>query len=178
MGKIRVVALRFCLASGAEAADFGAGDGDGHAAVLFDLLLELLVEFGFEFADFAAAKAGDVDVVARAVGFVIVAMAAKMEQVEFVNQALALEQIERAIDGDAGDSRVHFPGAREDFRGVEMARGGVHHLQDDAALARQANAALREFALEVARRGFDVDAFAGGDAMASCRVHDSVIFAA
>jgi len=37
--------LRLGLTIGAEAADFGAGDGDGHAAVFFDLLLETFVKF-------------------------------------------------------------------------------------------------------------------------------------
>lgn len=137
------------------------------------MLLEALVKLALEFADFAAAKAGDVDVVARAVGFVVVAMAAEMEQVEFVNQALALEQVERAVDGDARDPRVHFLRTREDFSGVEMPRGGVHHLEDDAALAREANSLSRELALQIPRRVLDVDAFAGGDAMAGCGRHVS-----
>ena len=54
-------------AVGAEAAYFCAGYCDFDAAVTGDLGLELLVEFAFEFADFAAADAGYVDVVARTV---------------------------------------------------------------------------------------------------------------
>jgi hypothetical protein len=41
-----------------------------------DLTFQLLEEAGFKFADFAAAQAGDVDVIARAVGFTIVLIAA------------------------------------------------------------------------------------------------------
>src|SRR5690348_12941217 len=98
-------------------------------------------------------------------------MTAKMEQVEFVDQALMLEQVERAVDSDARDLRIDFPRARQDFPGVEMPRGGVHHLQDDAALAREADALPRELALQIARRVLDVDAFAGGDAMACTGCH-------
>jgi len=63
-----------------------------HVEVAGDLLLELFVEAGFEFADFATAETGDVDVVAGAVGFVVVAIAAEMEEVEFVDQAFFLRR--------------------------------------------------------------------------------------
>ena len=65
----------------ADAAYFGAGDGYLHFEVAGDLFLELFVEAGFEFADFTTAEAGYVDVVARAVGFVVVAVAAEVEKV-------------------------------------------------------------------------------------------------
>ena len=72
-------------AVGAEAAYFCAGYCDFNAAVTGDLGFQLFVELAFEFADFAAANAGYVDVVARAVAFVEVAVAAKMQQVELVD---------------------------------------------------------------------------------------------
>ena len=84
----------------ADAADFGAGDGDLHFEVAGDLFLQLFVEAGFKFADFAAAKAGDVNVVARAVGFVVVAVAAEVKVVEFVDEAFFLEKFDGALDGD------------------------------------------------------------------------------
>jgi hypothetical protein len=80
-------------AVGAEAAYFCAGYRDFYAAVSGDLGFELLVEFAFEFADFAAADAGYVDVVARAVAFVEVAIAAEMQEIELVYQAVALQEI-------------------------------------------------------------------------------------
>jgi hypothetical protein len=80
-------------AVGAEAAYFCAGYCDFDAAVAGDLGFELLVEFAFEFADFAAADAGYVDVIARAVGFVEMAVAAEMQEIEFVDEALALQEI-------------------------------------------------------------------------------------
>jgi len=69
----------------ADAADFGAGDGDLHVEVAGDLFFELFVEAGFEFADFATAEAGDVDVVAGTVRFVVVAVAAEVEEIELVD---------------------------------------------------------------------------------------------
>src|SRR5271170_2705458 len=98
-------------AVGAEAAYFGAGYGDFYAAVAGDLGFELLVEFAFEFADFAAADAGYVDVVAGAVGFVEMAIAAEVQEIELVDEALALQEIQRAIDGYASDARIEFLGA-------------------------------------------------------------------
>src|SRR5882724_1532176 len=58
----------------ADAADCGAGDGDLHFEVVGNLFFQLFVQAGFEFADLAAAEAGDVDVVARTVGFIVVAV--------------------------------------------------------------------------------------------------------
>jgi hypothetical protein len=69
----------------ADAAYFGAGDGDLHVEVAGDLFLELFVKAGFEFADLPATEAGDMDMVARAVSFIIVAVTAEMEEVEFVD---------------------------------------------------------------------------------------------
>jgi hypothetical protein len=159
----------------ADAADFGAGDGDLDFAIAGDLFLELLVETGLEFADLAAAKAGDVDVVARAVGFVVVAIAAKVEEIELVDEAFFFEQVDGAVDGDEMDFGADFLGAIQDLIDVEMLFGGVHDLEDDAALAREANAALTQRLLEVAGRGGNVDAFAAGDAMGWSDGHGTII---
>ena len=55
-----------------------------------DLVLQLFVKIALKFPHLAAAQAGDVDVVARAVGFVIVTVAAQVEQVQFVDVAKAV----------------------------------------------------------------------------------------
>jgi hypothetical protein len=154
-------------AVGAEAADFCAGYCDFDAAVAGDLGFQLLVEFAFEFAYFAAADAGHVNVVAGSVAFVEMAIAAEMQQVELVYEAVAFEQIKSAIDGDSGYARVELLGALENFVGVQVATGGVHYLQEDAALASEADAAGAEFTFEMARE-FVIDAFASGDAMCGC----------
>jgi len=61
-------------------------------------------------------------------------------------------------------------GALEDLVGVEVAAGGVHHLQEDAALASETDAAGAKLAFEMAGE-FVIDAFAGGDAMCWCGGH-------
>src|SRR5262245_23355776 len=80
---LRITDIRLLLGGGeavvADAANFGTRDGDLDVAVAGNLLFQLFVEAGFEFADLAAAKAGDMDVVAGAVSFVIVAVGAEVE---------------------------------------------------------------------------------------------------
>ena len=136
-----------------------------HFEVAGDLLFELFVEAGFELADFTAAEAGDVDVVAGAVSFVVVAVAAEMEEVELVDEALLFEEVDGAIDGDEVDGGVDFLGASENLIDIEVLLGGVHNFEDDAALASEANSLFAECFLKAAGGFGGVDAFAGRDAM-------------
>ena len=135
-----------------------------NVAIAGDLFFELLVEARFEFADFAAAETRDMNVIAWAVGFVVVAIAAKMEKIEFIDEALALEEIDGAVNGDEVDFRINFLGALEDLVDVEMLLGGIHDLKNDATLAGDTNAALAQGGLEMAGGLGRVDAFSGGDA--------------
>ncbi len=134
----------------ADAADFGAGDGDVEVTVAGDLLHELLVESGLEFADLAAADAGNMDMIAGAVGFVVVAVAAEMEEIEFVDETFFFEELDRTVDGDEMDFRTDLLGAIEDLIDVEVLLGGIHDLQNNAALAREADAALAKSGLQMA----------------------------
>ena len=117
------------------------------------------------------------DVIARAVAFVEVLVAAQVEQVELVDQAVALEQVEGAVDGHAVDARIEFLRAIENGAGVEVALGVVHDFEQDFSLARQAHAALFEGLLQAAGALVGVDALAGGDSMCGGG-HDSVRVAA
>jgi hypothetical protein len=148
----------------ANAADFGARDGNPDVAVAGDLLFQLFVKAGFEFADFAATQTGDMDVVTRAVGFVIVAIAAEMKKIELVDETFFLEEVDSAIDGDQVDFGIDCLGALEDLVDVQVLFGRIHELKNDAALAGEANAAFTESVLEVAGGFGGVDAFAGGNA--------------
>ncbi len=169
---MRLVGL-FFPALFAVAADFGARRRDVDAAVSFDLFFQLFVEFRLELADGSAFQAGHVDVVAGAVAFVEVLVAAQVEQVKLVNQAVAFEQIDGAVDGHAMDAGIELLGAIENGAGVEMALGVVHHFEQNFSLARQAHAALGESLLQAAGALMGVNSLAGGDSM--CRGgHDSV----
>jgi len=149
----------------ADAAYFGAGDGDLHFEVAGDLFFQLFVEAGFEFADFAAAEAGYVDVIAGAVGFVVVAVTAEMEEVEFVDEAFFFEEVDGAVDGDEVDGWVHFLGAFKNLVDVEVLLGVVHDFENDATLASEADSLFAEGFLQVAGGFSGVDAFTGRDSV-------------
>ena len=113
------------------------------------------------------------DVVARAMALVEMLVAAKVQEIEFVDEAVALEQVESAINRDTMDAGIDFLGAFEDGAGVEVAFGVVHYFEEDFSLAREAYAALFQGGLEAAGALVGVDAFAGGDSMCGCGGHDS-----
>jgi hypothetical protein len=136
-----------------------------HVEVAGDLFFELFVETRFEFADFAAAETGNVDVVTRAVGFVVVAVAAEMKEVELVDEAFFFKEVDGAVNGDEVDDRVHFLGAFEDLVDVEVLLGGVHDFEDHAALASEADSLFAESFLKATGGFGGVDAFARRDAM-------------
>ena len=75
----------------AVAAYFRAGQCDLDAAIVFDLFLQFFVELRLEFADLAAFQTGYMDVVAGAVAFVEVLVAAQVQEIKFVDKAVALE---------------------------------------------------------------------------------------
>ena len=87
-----------------------------------NLPLQFLVELAFEFANFSASHASHVDMVARAVALVKVTVATKVKKIEFVNQALAFQQIEGSIDGDASDPGSIF-WARSRISSASRCRG-------------------------------------------------------
>ena len=159
------------MAIGAVAADFGASYCDFYLAVAFDLFFQLLEERAFYFPYFSAAQTGDVNVVAQAVAFVIVLVAANVEKVKLVDEAVALEHIERAIDGDAMDVRIDFLGAFENGSGVEVLVGVVHDLNENAALSSEANFLGRESGLQAAGTLMSVDPFATGNALSAIERH-------
>jgi hypothetical protein len=158
----------------AEAADFGPGDRNFEVAIERDLFLQLFVELALEFANLAAANAGDMDVVAGAMAFVEMAMSAEMQQIEFVDQTELLEQFEGAINSDARDFWVDLLRAFENFSRIEVPRSTFDYLKQDTALARQTNATGTKFALKTAWWFVNVDAFAGRNAMCRCGCHGMV----
>ena len=120
---------------------------------------------GLKLADFSAFQAGHVDVVAGAVAFVEMLVSTEVQKIEFVDEAVALEQVQSAINGDTMNARVDFLGAFQNGAGVEVAFGIVHDFEQDFSLAGKANAALFEGGLEAAGALVRVDALAGGDSM-------------
>lgn len=52
-------------------------------------------------AHFPATETSNVDVVARRAAFVVAPLSAQLKQVQFIDQPVALQQIERAIGGES-----------------------------------------------------------------------------
>src|SRR5256885_13524429 len=105
------------------------------------------------------------NVIAGAVGLVIVAVAAEMQQIEFIDEPFFFQEFDSAIDGDEVNARIDFASAGKNLIDVEMLLGVIHHLEDDAALPGQANAALAQSFGEMAGSFGSVDALAGRGAM-------------
>lgn len=158
--------IAFLAAVRAQAAYFRARHRDFDAAIVRDLPLQFFVELAFELSDFPAAHASHVNMVARAVALVKMAVAPQVKQVELVDQSLPLQQVERSIDRDARDSRINFLSAFEDFVGVEVPPGGFHDLQKYFSLPREAYSARRQLVLKPSG-SFVIDAFPARNAM--CR---------
>lgn len=118
----------FASAVGADSADFRAANGYFDAGVARDLALQVLVELAFHFANLAAADARHVDVVARSMALIEVAVAAQVKQIEFVDQSMTLEKINCSIDSNARDFRIDFLCAIEDFACIQMPSRGFHYL--------------------------------------------------
>ncbi len=116
-----------------------------------DLALELLEKVAFDLANLPAAQAGDVNVVAGAMAFVVVAVTMNVEQIELIEQAVALEHFERAVDGDAMNPRIDFLGAFEDGVGGQVLFGLVHDLEQYAPLPRESHAAAAQAPSATAR---------------------------
>lgn len=161
------------LALFAIAADLGARRSDLDAAIFFDLLFQLLVEMRLELADRSAFQACNVDVIAGPVAFVEMLAAAQVEQVELVDEAVAFEQIDGAVDRHAVDARIELLRAIKNRVGVKVAFGVVHDFKQNFSLARQAHAALRERLLQSTGTLVRVDALARGNSMC-CRGHTTV----
>src|ERR1700730_16544522 len=99
------------------------------------------------------------DMVARAMALIEVAVAAKMKQIELVNQAVSFQQVNGAVHGHTCDIRIYLLSAIEYFASIQMPLRFFHHLQEHAALARQTDSARGQFALKMPRRLMNIDAF-------------------
>ena len=114
------------------------------------------------------------DVVARAVAFIKMLIAAKVKQVEFIDQAVPLEHVHGAINGDTVNAGIEFLGPFENCPDVEVGLGVVHDFDQDFSLAGEADTVLLKSGLQAAGAGMGIDSFAGGDSM-WCSGHRGLI---
>jgi hypothetical protein len=155
--------IQFLQAFGAVAADFRPGDGNLHAEVAGDLFFQLLVEAAFEFPHFPATQASHVDVVSRPVRFVVVPVAAKMQQIQFINQAVFLKKINSAVNGNEVNVGVCLLRAFQYLIHIQVLFGVVHHLQNDAPLPGEPNPQPPDGLLQSAGGFGGIEAFTTGN---------------
>lgn len=105
------------------------------------------------------------NVVTRSMTFVVVSIAAQMEQVEFVNETVFFQQVYGAVNRDEVDARIDFLRAFENLVHVEMLLGLVHHLQNDAPLPRQPDAQPPNGLLQPTSGFRGVEPLTGGNPM-------------
>ena len=75
------------------------------AALALDLSFEAVEEVAFEFGDLAAAQTGHMNVIALRAPLIEMFFALHVHKVEFIDQAVPLQKIQRAIDGNPVNSR-------------------------------------------------------------------------
>ena len=108
------------------------------AAIALDLAFEPIKKITFEFHDFAAPQTCHVNVVALRAALVVMLFSLEMHEVEFVHQAVALQQVERAVNRDTIDLRIDFLRAAQNPGRIEVLLGRFDHAQDGFALASHA----------------------------------------
>lgn len=132
---------RSCAALGAISANFQPSHDDVESAIALDLAFEAVEEIAFEFHDLSATKACHVNMIALRATLIEVLFTLHVHEIEFIDQSMTLEKAERAIDGNAINSRIQFASVPENLRGVEVLLGGFHHAENGAPLVSQSNAA-------------------------------------
>jgi hypothetical protein len=65
--------------------------------------------------------------------FVVMALAVQMHQVEFIDQSLALEQVERPVDSAAIYGCIHSPRLAQNLAGIKMFGRSLDHAQNRLA---------------------------------------------
>jgi hypothetical protein len=69
-----------------------------------------------------------------------VPVAAKMQQIQVIDEALCFQEVNRAVHGDQVHACVNFLRFGENLIHVQMLFRIIHHLQNDAPLPGHADA--------------------------------------
>jgi hypothetical protein len=132
LGRVAAAAL------GTVTADFQARYDDVKTAVALDLPLQSVEEVTLKLKDLPTAQAGHVNVVALRTPLVKVFLALHVHQVEFIDQAVALQKLERPVNGNAVYAGINLASVAEDLRSVEVLLGSFNHPKNGLALVREA----------------------------------------
>jgi hypothetical protein len=119
------------------ATDFKAAYYDVEAAFTLNLPFQTVKQIAFKFRDFPAAQASHVNVVTVRPAFVEVFFALHVHEVKLVDQAMPFQQLERAIDRDAIDTRIELARMAQNLGSIQMLLGGFNHAKDRPPLVRE-----------------------------------------
>ena len=117
--------------------DLGTGENDLKTEVRFDLTAQTLQGLAEELFHFAATEADHVRVFLLAPRLIIVLLSRLMHQIQFVDQAAFLQQLECAVDRDAIQLRVFLFSQLVKPLGVQMLPCLVDEVEQNLPLARQ-----------------------------------------
>ena len=87
------------------------------------------------------------DVISLRATLVIMLLALQMHEVEFIDESMALKQIEGAVDGNSIDVRIQSARLAKDLAGIQMLLGSFDNAEDGPALARHPQSTRHEFRL-------------------------------
>jgi hypothetical protein len=136
----------------AIAANFKARNHDMELAVPLNLTLQPVEKIALKFHNLAATQACHVNVITLWASFIVVLFALHMHEIKFVYQAVALEQVDGAIYGDAVDLGIDASRFPQNLAGIEMLLSGLHHAENRAALVGHPQPTRHEFSLQAAGR--------------------------
>ncbi|HXO31207.1 MAG TPA: hypothetical protein VN901_02510 [Candidatus Acidoferrales bacterium] len=141
-----------------DASDFQTNRANLEAAPCGHFSLQFLKQIARKLHDGTALKAGHVAMIMVGFDFVIVLLALDMHQVQLIDQATALQQVDRAIDRRAIDTRIFFSGKLEQGRCVEMPGRILDNADDQPPLFRDAYTARRQLIHQGRSRYFPLTA--------------------
>ena len=110
-------------------------------AFALDLTFEAVEKIALKFHDFAAPQACHVDVISLRTSLVKMLFALHVHEVKFIDQTMALEQTQRAINSDSVNSGIQFACVAKNLRRIEMLLCRFYDREDGASLVSQSHAA-------------------------------------
>jgi hypothetical protein len=128
-------------ALGAVPTDLKAGDHDVKSAIALDLAFKAVEQVALELHDFATAKTSHVNVIALRTTLIEMLFALHVHEVEFINQSVALEQVERPVHGHTVDPGIQPLGVAQDLRRIQVLLCRFHDAKDGPTLMSKANSA-------------------------------------
>src|SRR5262249_54161378 len=128
-----------------------ARNHDVKLTVALYLALQPVKEVAFELNYLPAPQASHVDMVTLRASFVEVLLALQVHKIQFIDQPVPFEQIERAIDGYAINSGINFSGLPKNLTCIQVLFGGLDDTQNRLPLMRHAQSPGHKFGLKPAR---------------------------